>query len=113
MKFVEIDTAPATIAAMIAGGMFHTHQDGQWRFSPFGGETALVSDPTAGFDAAATFGRLRVAACREPALFAVGYSDGTSALHKWPDNWPVMWQIYAARGGHETALRAWVQEFFA
>jgi hypothetical protein len=113
MNHVEIDTAPAVVAAMMAGGHFHTHQDRRWRFSPFGGDTVHVSDPTAGFDASASFGAWRVAASREAGLFFVGYQDGTSGLYAWPDNWPMVWQLYSPKGEHERALRAWVQEFFA
>jgi hypothetical protein len=113
LKTVEIDTAPPVIAAMMASGHFHTHQDRRWRYSPHGGETVHVSDPTAAFEASESFGAWRVSANREARLFAIGYQDGTSGLYAWPDIWSHVWQLYAPKGEAERNARDWIREFFA
>ncbi len=109
MRTTQIDTAPANIAAMLAVGSIHAHQDGRWRYSPHGGETVLVNDPTEQFDTRATFGGVDVAACCNPPLFAVHYRDGTRGLNAWAaTNYPLLWQLYGPSNDAERQWRAWV-----
>lgn len=111
---IQIDDAPANIAAMLERGAFHSHQDGQWRYSAWGGDTVYVNDPTAQFDAHATFPKGRGAAvCKAPALFACIYGDGTRGLTDWDgDRERLLWHIYSAKDDGERQQREWIAAQF-
>jgi hypothetical protein len=111
---IKIDDTPENVAAMMARGQFHSHQDGRWRYSAFGGDTAYCNDPTAKFDARAAFdGGLGAAVCKAPAMFAAIHRDGTRGLTMWDaDRERQLWFIYRAQSDGERARREWIAAQF-
>ena len=110
LQFVEIDATPANVADMMTRGHFHAHQDGRWRYSPFGGETVHVNDPSEHFDAREAFANNRAAAvCKSLGLVAYHYADGTRGLWRWDAmKQAVLDQLYGFRDQGERDCRAWV-----
>lgn len=111
---IEIDADPVNIAAMMEVGALHSHQDGRWRYSRYGGETAYVNDPTVSFEDRAEFAGGRAAAvCRSLGLIATIYGDGTRSITTWRgDIQPVLWQIYGAKDPGEREQRDWIAAHF-
>lgn len=100
---ISIDTAPANVLAMLAAGSFHSHQDGKWRFSPYGGETVYCDDPTEQFPIRCELGAI----CGN--LFSHVFSDGTRGLYVYDEKGlAVLWQIYGPTSEHERSFRAWL-----
>lgn len=113
MDRIEIDPAPENVAAMMERGQFHSHQDGRWRFSPYGGETVHVNDPTERFEARAEFGKgVAAAVCRAAGLFARIHHDGTRGLLRWESSVLRLWDHYGPRDEHERAQREWIEAAF-
>lgn len=114
LQTIQIDPAPANIAAMMQRGGFHSHQDGRWRYSPYGGETVYVNDPTERFESRAEFGNgVGAAVCRAEEIYARIHKDGTRGLRTW--NWCSerrLWDTYAPRYPEEAAQREWLAAAF-
>lgn len=110
LETIEIDPAPANVAAMMGKGHFHSHQDGRWRYSPFGGETVYCNDPTERFPLRADFPNgWGAAACPDAGIFARIYGDGTRGLTEWEARRETMlMHLYAPRHEGERAQRAWI-----
>lgn len=114
MKTIQIDDSPAAVAAMMQHGRFHSHQDGRWRYSPYGGETVHCNDPTAQFPLRASFSHgWAAAACPEVGIFAAIYGDGTRGLTEWDAarEWKLS-HLYAPRHDGERDQRAWIAAQF-
>jgi len=110
LEMIQIDDSPANVLAMMGAGQFHAHQDGRWRYSPYGGDTAHVNDPTAKFPERRSFGD-HLEACAHPgaALFAIRWSDGTRGLTLWKaDSQRMLWQMYGPRNAEERDMRDWL-----
>lgn len=115
MQRIEIDTTPANIVKMMEKGQFHSHQDGQWRYSPYGSDTVYVNDPSEHFSARAQFPNKRAAAiCKDFGLIATFFQDGTRSITKWDQSsQPVLWQIYGAKDEGERMQRDWIKSKFS
>lgn len=115
LDFMQIDATPANVAEMMTRGQFHAHQDGRWRFSPYGAETVYVNDPTEHFDARESFPNNRAAAvCLPFALVAYHYQDGTRGLWRWDDlQQAVLDQLYVFKDDGARQTREWVKARFA
>lgn len=107
---IIIDDTPANVATMLARGFFHSHQDGRWRYSPFGGETAHCNDPTARFELHESFPNDR-AASADPAsgLVARVYRDGTRSVNRWDRaQQNVLDHLYGPADAGDKASRDWL-----
>lgn len=112
LQTITIDSNPANVAAMMARGFFHSHQDGRWRYSPFGGETTYCNDPTERFPLRAEFPNGWSAAADPGAgIFARIYSDGTRGLDAWGDGktHQRVAMLYAPRHEGERQQREWIE----
>lgn len=111
---IQIDSSPASVAEMMTRGFFHSHPDGRWRYSPFGGETAHCNDPTEHFPLRASFSHgWGAAACPDHKIFARYYGDGTRGLTEWEDRRErLLARTYAPRHAGEREQRAWIARAF-
>ena len=111
---ITIDDSPANIAAMMKRGQFHSHQDGAWRYSPYGAETVYVNDPTAQFENRATFSHgYGAAVCVAAGLVAFFYFDGTRSAQPWDAKQQLhVWQLYGPKRPGEREMREWVEAAF-
>ncbi len=108
---IQIDASPSNIAEMKRGGMFHSHQDGRWRFTPNGPElTVFVNDPTEQFPVKETFSNgIAGAACPDLALFAHIHGDGTRGMRCFErDTQLVLNHMYSPRSNGEREFREWL-----
>ncbi len=115
MKTITIDNDPANIRAMMAVGHFHSHQDGRWRYSPFGGGTVHVTpSPIARFEKSADLSHGYAAAAHPTAgLFARIYGDGTRGVYEWNSRHEhVLAQLYGPRNAGCAAQRKWFFDTF-
>lgn len=112
---LQIDATPANVAELMKRGHFHAHQDGRWRYSPYGAETVYVNDPTEHFDARETFANNRGAAvCVGLSLVAYDYQDGTRGLWWWDEmKQAVLDQLYGFKDDGARQTREWVKARFA
>jgi hypothetical protein len=115
LEVIEIDAAPLSVALLMKCGAFHSHQDGRWRFSPYGGETVYCNDPTEQFPHRAEFGHgLGAVACLDPPMYASIYRDGTRGLSDWdPRREGRMRLLYPAAKPEERAKETWLADIFS
>lgn len=105
------ETDLATIAAMAARGHFHAHQDGRWRYSPFGGETSYCSDPTSEFPMRAEFNGRAVGCAPRIGLYFLFHRDGTRGMTTWDrDRELVLRQLYPPYDETHRMQRDWLFE---
>lgn len=99
-----------TIAAMCEKGHFHAHQDGRWRYSPFGGETHYCSDPTTEIRERTEIDGCACGIDRDANLFFIFHRDGTRGLQAWDAK--LQWAVWHRYGGGlnptHTAQMQWI-----
>lgn len=107
---ITISDDPANVRDMMERGSFHSHQDGRWRYSPYGGATTYCNDPTAQFPVRAEFSDNQAgAACPALGIYAHIHSDGTRGLRTYSETSErVLAQIYGPRNAGEREFREWL-----
>ncbi len=110
MDTITIDDSIDNIREMMERGMFHSWQDGKWRYSPHGREpTVYVNDPTARFPIAATFANgIEGKAAPEAGLFAQIHGDKTRGVRAFSEDVKTVFRIYGPKNEGERAFREWL-----
>jgi len=117
LETCHIDTDPKTIAALLRGGMFHSHQNGIWRYTPHSAndeftETVYVNDPTEQFPIKASFDKgYGCAVCPDVRLYALIFRDGTRGMYFWDQkSFDLYGMAYGARDEGQTLARKMIND---
>ena len=115
----RIDPDPLNIKRLMMSGMFHSHQDGRWRYTPHRGndeltETVYVNDPTEQFPIRATFENgYGCSACPDVGLYVIIHPDGTRGMRRWDARLFLAYGLrYSARSEGEAQMRAFLERTF-